>query len=942
MNNKDKNNNKKTFNKFNNIFYKREALTNNFFSAGFMNQKLEDDFKVKKYKIFKYELPCLVVFILIYLGVSIASIYQRYTNPSLFVIVVALFTFFYLVFCGLIFITKPKTKLNLYSRFASYFTLIFCFIFIQIYHAVEVKILTKIPVTTVAQLVDITAIQYRTILAHSSILLIKLYYLINPSFAMTGGTFLSLLVVRVFSTIYNNYYFSAFVLEVVVLTLCLFCYFFIFVKFNRYLRRAFVYDKQKDISTNHFLNLVDELNSTNQQYVSFTKNEVITYNKQFLLKLKAFQIQILESKINNNIDEQFTEKVIIPKEDFFSSPTSVLDYLNTYKLTKIINDYDNPEKLNSINNEYKDNYTQDLQLSKKILKNNINNIFDISYLLAVEYNEDGTIINDDVKDEREEEDSEIKDNRIKLKKIENYVSFKTTSKFKKIGYFINQSKDYIISYRKVKLLEKVSFVFDFLIDEITDNMKSSNNESKAVEDLTKRNQNIGIKYMNEVKNPLKSLIYSIYEISDDLKSNAKSAELLKRIKKIETVAEYLSNEITEIDDYMLDGKRNFDINIEALSTNQIINYINSYLMQTKAKFDFNFEKSRQKFNFTIDTNEFDSTLIMTDRFKILQVISIILNCLSTKLTSGSNTIDINLNTDFSTRSTSNLSIQARGIDLKNLNVLNQFETSDEIIFCKNILNKLKHKIIFRRGYGIDNLIIEIKFLDVQALIKNDQQTQKSERNRNNDFQKEKSVFLAKKELEIMSEDEDKLPFIKLIKSKQQELLNNLSPNVNYKLELKEQPNNNIQFALNKMSFNAENQKDTKNKQILVITEDTNELTSIYDLINQNEEYKAFSIIPCIDSTKLLDLLKSSNQLEIIICGEKINSLEQTELIKGITSFLSIDNYPKPYIICLSMNKDDYLSLLSSGVDFILKKAISKEEIIRIMTLYKIKVASKIL
>ena len=43
-----------------------------------------------------------------------------------------------------------------------------------------------------------------------------------------------------------------------------------------------------------------------------------------------------------------------------------------------------------------------------------------------------------------------------------------------------------------------------------------------------------------------------------------------------------------------------------------------------------------------------------------------------------------------------------------------------------------------------------------------------------------------------------------------------------------------------------------------------------------------------------------------------------------------------------MNKDDYLSLLSSGVDFILKKAISKEEIIRIMTLYKIKVASKIL
>ena len=157
----------------------------------------------------------------------------------------------------------------------------------------------------------------------------------------------------------------------------------------------------------------------------------------------------------------------------------------------------------------------------------------------------------------------------------------------------------------------------------------------------------------------------------------------------------------------------------------------------------------------------------------------------------------------------------------------------------------------------------------------------------------------------------------------------------------------LKFSSKPIILEEKDQDDVEKKdvevrndpRIIIISDDDEELTFVYNLLQQNQDFNQFSILKC-DSIGALDLIKSKNGIKVILFGESITTINQIELIRAVINLIEKEKIPKPLIVCTSMDKANNSDLKNSGVDFVMNRSITKEEISRLFALYKIKLAAK--
>lgn len=652
-----------TFRKLFNTYFNNLQLTNPLLSIGFKREDYEFEFKTFKNKTYFRSTLALFLFNITHFILFIVSTHKRYVLKNILILTASLLTVIYFLITASVFLTSSYKKLNVFLRFGSYFALIFLMLFIEIMQIVECKISKEINNNS---LLDVLVTKYRFYYNYLIMLMFNLFFIINPSYLMIGGTVGSLLTVRIWGNIYLNEFYDYYILEITIVLLVLVIWQYIIQITNEYLRKSFIQTKQSLKLVDSYSTLIDTFdefdryNKSNIQYISFTNKEIIKANLSFESKIRERQLNIRKQSQNYDL----SDRAIIIKDDYYNLIDSVFDYLNSFKITKLSEDFIN---------------IKDIQILNKLIENKyIDNIFTYETLFSLENRNENNFI--------------LTTETTNIKK--DFISFKPSRNFTKIGLFTdNSSKEYLILYRKVQLInDDLSYIYDFLLEEIQSKQEKNKNNKQE-----KSNSNSNSLSSNNIRNQLNTITYLIDNIKTQVDSisiiSIKDISMIKeKFEELKTVSDLLKS---VNDDYKYD-----DSYIQSMNINQILSYIINYISS------FN-NNNNYLLNFTyINNDKYLNYLIKSNKQKLFLIFSSILNALCNKQLLFNNYDDNKVTLSSKVLPTDTSNFICLTFNVFNINISNNL-TDNYLSYYKDQLNTLNIDFLYK--ISMNNLEMSIIF-----------------------------------------------------------------------------------------------------------------------------------------------------------------------------------------------------------------------------------------
>lgn len=537
-------------------------------------------------------------------------------------------------------------------------------LFIEIMQIVECKISKEINNNS---LLDVLVTKYRFYYNYLIMLMFNLFFLINPSYLMIGGTVGSLLTVRIWGNIYLNEFYDYYIIEITILLLVLVIWQYIIQITNEYLRKSFIQTKQSLKLVDSYSTLIDTFdefdryNKSNIQYISFTNKEIIKANLSFESKIRERQLNIRKQSQNYDL----SDRAIIIKDDYYNLIDSVFDYLNSFKITKLSEDFTS---------------IKDIQILNKLIENKyIDNIFTYETLFSLENKNENNFI--------------LTTETTNIKK--DFISFKPSRNFTKIGFFTdNSSREYLILYRKVQLInDDLSYIYDFLLEEIQSKQEKNKNNKQE-----KSNSNSNsLSSSNNIRNQLNTITYLI----DNIKTQVDSISIIS-IKDISMIKEKFE-ELKTVSDLLKsvnDDYKNDDSYIQSMNINQILSYIINYISS------FN-NNNNYLLNFTyINNDKYLNYLIKSNKQKLFLIFSSILNALCNKQLLFNNYDDNKVTLSSKVLPTDTSNFICLTFNVFNINISNNL-TDNYLSYYKDQLNTLNIDFLYKTS--MNNLEMSIIF-----------------------------------------------------------------------------------------------------------------------------------------------------------------------------------------------------------------------------------------
>lgn len=888
-------------------FFPEPQFTGYFFAASLKKNEVELEYKQEKGYYMKFLKYLICLYTVIYFIVNIFTAFQRLKGDNIFIAVSSIFAILYAGSALGVLFQSNKSICNLISDYASYFIAIFGFLFIQIYNAVYLKYLLTLPPDPNSSLsyeIEILKVTLsRLYLGHLIILILKYLFLLNPSLSMWAGTIITFIGRNIFLTLYLQLYWAYFIFEITVSLLSFLSVFLLTTKFNESTAKAFLYRNAGRSLSNYCQNYTAQ--AANTLFVSFTDNDVINCSSSFLNNLKIFQLRRINSANSNFDDESVKNTARTFKESSNSilNPEIIIAYLSSFELIESFQ-----SKIRRINKKSVVSNVFDILESSNLTNRVSNKVSNKLKGITLEETFIKPIIDMAIPSEDDNTNKEY---------------------FSRIGIFSNeeQTANYRISFRKTQLLG-CDPIYDFLLEDIS-LLKEYRKDNEAVVEQTESSFSCA----NSNCLPLLTLFSIIRENQDlfaDQNSNSTTKQNLRqRIPILLPLLDYLESEYS-LTKQVDSKKRKTDyINLGA-----VIRIMQENILQlskdTEKKFLFKTKK------------ELDKAEVLSDKNELLKALLLILDLLN----SNANLLD-SLKLDCFNSSTENPDIcfQFRGSikALVSKEEIRKLQYSYQFDEAKVLLNKLKHKINLRLE-GDSEVIIDVRIFEVRL---SESEVQ---------FNKNENRKILKATLnELKEETEAKivvnfksprgLPDQATIKesSKQKVKIFAKATTLSSENEIAVVPKqigiNNIINSFDDNQEDEELRKSSSRGNLLIVVDDVEESANqlVKLLINNQELNDIFEVRRNSNSLDFLRLL-NKEEVNVVLINDNLIYLTSNDLLKAIKLNYKEKGFKNLLVVVQVKGKDsDYIKKLKEdGADLIFTKDISKEDVIRILTLYKIR------